>query len=193
MRACSSSFETVVLNEMKAEFLPKTDYVYASDEEDFIEEKDLSVCAVNAGDGALYLGGGGINRAFEFEMRNSGISNKDVAPLNQKAVDLIRSGDYGQGVFIPVPAAKPFKYVYTIGALLGEENAGLVVLFVWNGKNAPKQFQSNVGMLYVVGPRGGCQPTAEFESLLEKLSYNTVRIVQLFNEAHPDDKIGALR
>lgn len=122
-------------------------------------------CSLNAGDASLYVGGEGINRAFAEMLSSSGqtvdkyeslfkeLLTKAVKENGEKTDDEVKAS-FMENIEKAYPDVKLALCRIRTNMKKGNDYSTGAVFIVTFKKHFPHKKEKNMGMVYVVGPRG---------------------------------------
>ncbi|KAH0488032.1 MAG: uncharacterized protein KVP18_000535 [Porospora cf. gigantea A] len=132
---------------------------------------------VNAGDGRLYVGGGGINKAFKLALESHQPVSR-YSKLHKDALSLACQDS--AGFVVNVASSAPAVCFSAHVPLDFKTNAGFCCLSVFERREEPFY-----AMLYVVGPRGAGLSGEKFRQQVHDTASNMARLVDAHNEVSP--------
>ncbi|KAH0474667.1 MAG: hypothetical protein KVP17_004950 [Porospora cf. gigantea B] len=132
---------------------------------------------VNAGDGRLYVGGGGINKAFKLALE----SHQTVSHYSKLHKDALLLAHQASAGFVANVASSAPAVCFSAHIPLDfKTNAGFCCLSVFERREEPFY-----AMLYVVGPRGAGLSKDEFRRQVQITAAHMAFLVDAHNEVSP--------
>jgi hypothetical protein len=156
-------------------------------------EGSLALASLNAGDAAaLYVGGGGINQAFE---RILGRTQNTAQYLARHAALLADTGGSGEA-FKRYDGDDPTAFSYLYAAKVFETPAGhegICFVDVFAPSRRPAGNPHNLAMLYVAPPNGHNHPgAADFLDAIGRTAKNIATTVARYNALASQQKLESI-
>lgn len=167
------------------------------------EQEDLRTVSVNAGDIRLYVGGGGINRAFNSVLINSKQNTYTYSQVHRIGYDKLLEHfsnnriDYPSNILnVDISNQRSYLkelYVSKHENFYKKDEQGLVFLDFF-ARKFPYNDPNNFGMVYLVGPNGvEYQSKTKFLKDVRMTANTLASMIASYNENNPENTIQQLR
>eukprot|EP00923_Selenidium_pygospionis_P016954 GHVN01029823.1.p1 GENE.GHVN01029823.1~~GHVN01029823.1.p1 ORF type:complete len:366 (+),score=60.71 GHVN01029823.1:103-1098(+) len=179
------------------------DDLNCGEEVDKATKGEINFASLNAGDTALYVGGGAINRAFSMVLEEAG-HRVDAYQATHKAT--INAGEYRRSGLRGGKGDD--NLIVSFASVVGSaKNAitprypveGVCIVDVFKKGKSPKSdpYECNMGMVYVVGPKDEGEGTPQYLGRVKAMAENIQSALLKYNrfviKASKEDSIDGLR
>jgi len=150
-----------------------------------------SFASLNAGDGALFVGGAALNYQFARDLAGAGQAPEKYQDLHARLFGAARNGLLFHA---PAEMLDPNVAAALVLKPANGSKVGVVFIDVFRPEKRPHGCAQNMAMLYTVGPqRRNCDNSAAFLEELRKLAQNVAEACGQYNASAAPQKIEKVR